>query len=195
MATDHELAVPESHGKVSVIDTDTGKIIATIAVNPFPAGAASRPDGRFVYVLDTQGDPAVIDTASHECTFPFGGGTLTGQRSAFTPDGQLAYMIGDADTQISVIDVATNQQHHVLEASGLTTDVAVTPDGRFVYIAQRTGHQISVIKTGTAMRPTHPVTWPGTADGIAMMPDGLSAYVSDRHSSAVRVIPVQPRTA
>ena len=130
---------------------------------------AIQPDGRFVYVLDRDGDPAVIDTASQERTFPFGG-QLSVERIAFTPDGQLAYMIRDADTQIFVIDVATSQLVNSLEASGLTTDLAVTPDGRFVYVAQRTRHQLSVIETGTTMFPTHPVSWSGTADGIAMMP-------------------------
>jgi sugar lactone lactonase YvrE len=45
------------------------------------------------------------------------------------------------------------------------------------------------------MRPTHPVSWSGSADGIAMMPDGLTAYVSDRRSRAVHVIPVGPHSA
>src|SRR6266542_922347 len=142
---------------------------------------AIQRDGRVVYVLDRDGDPAVIDTASQERPCPFG--------------GQLAYMIHDADTQIFVIDVATSQLVNSLEASGLTTDLAVTPDGRFVYVAQRTRHQLSVIETGTTMFPTHPVSWSGTADGIAMMPDGLTAYVSDRQSRAIQVIPVQPQTA
>jgi YVTN family beta-propeller protein len=161
VATDHERAMPEGQGKVSVVDTETTTVIARIAVNPFPAGAAIDPDGSLVYVLDTEGDPALIDTASHERTFPFGS-TLTGERIAFTSDGQLAYMIRDADTQIFVVDVVTRQLHQVLDASGLTTDLAVTPDGRFVYITQRTSNQISVIDSGTAIVLTHPVTWSGT---------------------------------
>lgn len=194
VATDQEVDGPEGHGRVSVIDTEANAVIARIVVRPFPAGAAIRPDGRFVYMLDTEGDPAVIDTGSQERTFPFGT-TPNGHRMAFTPDGRLAYMIRDSDTQIFVIDVATSGLHQLLEASGLTTDVAVTPDGRFVYLTQRTAHQISVLETGVVMVPTHPVAWSGTADGIAMMPDGLTAYVSDRRSRAVRVIPVGPQTA
>jgi YVTN family beta-propeller protein len=190
VATDQEVGMPEGQGKVSVIDTGTKAVIARIVVDPFPAGAAITPDGRFVYVLNTEGSPAVIDTASHERTFPFD--SPIGRRIAFTPDGKLAYAVDDAGTQIFVIDVATSRLHQLLEASGLTTDVAVTPDGRFVYITQRTRHQISVLETGTVMVPTHPVSWSGTADGIAMMPDGLTAYVSDRRSRAVQVIPVAP---
>jgi YVTN family beta-propeller protein len=194
VATDQELGTPEEQGKVSVIDTDTKTVIARIAVDPFPAAAATTPDGRFVWVLDTEGSPAVIDTASQERTFPFGS-TAMRHRVAFTPDGRLAYGIDDANTEILAMDVATNQLHQLLEASGLTTDVAVTPDGRFVYITQRTAHQISVLETGAVMRPTHPVSWSGSADGIAMMQDGRTAYVSDRRSRAVHVIPVGPHSA
>jgi YVTN family beta-propeller protein len=193
VATDHEVGLPEGEGKVSVIDTHASKVVATVVVRPFPAAAAITADGRVVHVLDTEGDPAVIDTASLERTFPFDG-TLAGERIAFTPDGQLAYLIRDAGTQIIVIEVASSRLHHQLEASGLTTDVALTPDGAFVYITQRTGHQISVIRTGSIMAPIHPVAWSGTADGIAVMPNGRTAYVSDRQSRAVHVIPVQAHT-
>jgi DNA-binding beta-propeller fold protein YncE len=100
--------------------------------------------------------------------------------------------VRDADTQILVIDVATQRLQTQLEASGLTTDVAITPDGGTVYVTQRTSHQVSVLETGVTMVAKHPVSWSGTADGIAIVPDGKSAYVSDRRSRAVRVIPVGP---
>jgi YVTN family beta-propeller protein len=189
VATEHEEL--DGQGMVSVIDAETEDVVATIGVNPFPAAVAIRPDGRFAYVLDLDGDPAVIDTVSLERTFPFGG-QLSAARIAFSPDGAHAYAIRDADTQVFVIDGATAETVQMLEASGLTTDLAVGPDRR-VYVTQRTRHQLSVFETGTPAAPSHPVGWSGTADGIALMPDGRTAWVSDRASRAVRVVPVGPR--
>ncbi|MEA2462171.1 MAG: hypothetical protein QOH90_2348 [Actinomycetota bacterium] len=191
VATESEVGTPEGQGKVSVIDTEKGAVVAKIVGSPFPAAAAATPDGRSVWVLDTEGPPALIDTSTHQGTLP-PGFDLGGTRIAFTPDGRLAYAVRDADTQILVIDVANQRLRTGLEASGLATDVAITPDGGTVYVTQRTSHQVSVLDTGVAMVAKHPVSWSGTADGIAIMPDGKTAYVSDRRSRAVRVIPIGP---
>jgi YVTN family beta-propeller protein len=185
VATEHEES--DGQGTVSVIDAEAGDVVARIGVNPFPAAVAIRPDGRFAYVLDHDGDPAVIDTESHERTFPFDG-QLSAFRIAFSPDGARAYAVRDADTLVFAIDVATAALVQVLEVSGLTTDLAVGPDRR-VYVTQRTRHQLSVFEAGVTAPPSHPVGWSGTANGIALMPDGRTAWVSDRASRAVRVVP------
>jgi DNA-binding beta-propeller fold protein YncE len=187
VACERELAASEEQGTACVVGLAAGAVEARIAVGPFPAAVAATPDDREVYVLDTAGDPAVIDTATLERSFPFGSAP-TGHRIAFVPDGSLAYAILDADTQINVLDPGTHALRHVLPASGLTTDVAVTPDGSAVYVTQRTRHQLSVLRSGVVASPEHPVAWAGTADGIAIAPDGRTAYVADRQACAVRVV-------
>ena len=191
VSTNSEVNPPSERGTVSVVDTTTMAVIATIAINPFPSGVGITPDGRRVYALDTEGDPAVIDTATHEAVFPFLSSPV-GDRIAFTPDGTLAYMVKDAEPMIIAIEVATNRLVTLLDTdNGLATDVAITPDGRFVYVTDRTFHLISVLEAGVVDKPaTHPVQWFGTANGIAIMPDSRTAYVTDRQSKAVRVIPV-----
>jgi len=49
-----------------------------------------------------------------------------------------------------------------------------------------------VIDTATQKIVGTPVTWSGSADGLAIMPDGSKSYVADRRSRAVHVISVQP---
>jgi DNA-binding beta-propeller fold protein YncE len=72
VATENEAGLPEGQGKVSVIDTAKGAVVAKIVGSPFPAAAAETPDGRSVWVLDTEGPPALIDTSTHQRTFPPG---------------------------------------------------------------------------------------------------------------------------
>jgi YVTN family beta-propeller protein len=193
VATDQELAMPEGQGKVSVIDTDSKVVVATLSVDPFPSAAAITPDGRFLYVLETGGTPAVIDTATHERTFPFES-EIGGGRMAFVPDGRHAYVVDEDVDVIQVLEVATHRVATVIGIfGGRSTDVAVAPDGRHAYVTQRPGtssepHRVFVIDTATQKLVGVPIEWSGSADGLAITPDGLIAYVSDRSSRAVRVV-------
>ncbi|MGB8899828.1 MAG: cytochrome D1 domain-containing protein, partial [Methylocella sp.] len=77
---------------VSVIDTASNIVVATVAVGLFPYGVAVTPDGKHVYVVN-QGDRtvSVIDTASNTvvATVPVGSCPFA---VAFTPDGKYAYV-------------------------------------------------------------------------------------------------------
>jgi len=113
--------------------------------------------------LDTEGDPAVIDTTTNEANFPFLGSPV-GDRIAFTQDGTLAYMVEDANTLTIGIEVATNREVALLDTdNGLATDVTITPDGRLVYVADRSHHLISV--SGPEWPTSPPRTYSGGRTG------------------------------
>jgi YVTN family beta-propeller protein len=182
----------ESQGTVKIIDAKTKAIIASIALSPCESAVAITPDGRFVYVLDSFGfGPAVIDTATHDLTFPLRTNIACG-RMAFTPNGLLAYLFSDGDFG-EVYDLATRKIIAAFDLfGGNSTDVAITPDGRHVYVTQRPGKSagghLLVIDTATQRRIDPPIDVPGSADGLAFTPTGQIAYVSDRHSRAVHVV-------
>src|ERR1700730_5117395 len=80
---------------VSVIDTATNTVTATITVGSVPVGVAISPDGTRVYVTNSQpasatGTASVIDTASNTAiaTIPVG---LGPNGIAVTPDGNRVY--------------------------------------------------------------------------------------------------------
>jgi YVTN family beta-propeller protein len=51
---------------VSVIDTTTNTMVATVRVGPLPTGVAITPDGAFAYVANADGNTvSVIDTATN----------------------------------------------------------------------------------------------------------------------------------
>src|SRR5215510_7421659 len=98
---------------VSVIDTATNTVIATIPVgrDVFPPaqpwGVAVTPDGREVYVTDFH-SVSVIDTATNAVTariFPVSTGPGP-SGVAVTPDSRKVYVT--SDNIVSVIDTATN---------------------------------------------------------------------------------------
>ena len=94
---------------VSVIDTATNTVTATIPVGHEPFGVAVHPDGSTVYVTNSgDGTISVIDTATNTVitTITVGGDILYG--IAATPDGSTLY-VANAYGSIAVIDTATNK--------------------------------------------------------------------------------------
>jgi YVTN family beta-propeller protein len=184
-------------GAVKVIDVNTKAIIASLAFSPCESAVAITPDGRFVYALDSFGfGPAVIDTATHELSFPLRTNIACG-RIAITPNGLLAYLVSDDIDSGEVYDLTTRKIITVFDLfGGNSTDVAVTPNGRQVYVSQRPGKsaggRLLVIDTATQRRVDPPIKVPGSADGLAFTPNGKAAYVSDSRLRAVHVVAVRP---
>ena len=98
----------DGSGNVSVIDTATNSVTATITVGSAPEGVAVSPDGSTVYVANQHSNNvSVIDTATNRvsATIPVGsepGGV------AVTPDGSKVYVANLASKTVSVIATATN---------------------------------------------------------------------------------------
>src|SRR5437868_8414731 len=93
---------------VSVIDTASNTVTATVAVGPNPTGVAVHPAGTRVYVANqSSNNVSVIDTASNTVTATVAVGTFpTGV--AVNPAGTRIYVTNQASNTVSVLDTATN---------------------------------------------------------------------------------------
>jgi YVTN family beta-propeller protein len=122
------------HNTVSVIDTATHAVIATVTVGFEPTGIAVTPDGAFVYVVNGSAHTvSVISAATNTVvatvpvgTFPIG--------IAITPNGAFAYVTNQFASNVSIIDTATNT---VVDTIPLTVPpgmLAFTPNGAFAYV-------------------------------------------------------------
>src|SRR5580704_7617125 len=95
-------------GTVSVFDTATNIVVATIPVGSDPFAVGITPDGRHVYVANiSSNNVSVIATATNTvaATVPVG---VTPRGVAITPDGTQAFVTNYGSSTVSVIATASN---------------------------------------------------------------------------------------
>ncbi len=172
---------------VSVIDTATNDITATVNVGNHPWGVAVRSDGKVVYVTNVyNNNVSVIDTATNTVK-----ATVNGFKEpwgvAVTPDGKMVYVANSASNKVSVIDAATNTIAETVIVGTDPRGVAVTPDGKTVYVTNQNNNNVSVIDTVTNKVITN-VDVGSQPWGVSISPDGTKVHVANYGSSTVSVI-------
>ena len=136
---------------VSVIDTASNTVVATVGVGNRPIGVAITPDGSRAYVANSNSNSvSVIDTASNTVVATVAVESYP-QGVAITPDGSRAYVANTFSNSISVINTASNTVTATVGVEAAPSAVAITPDGNHVYVTDGsfTFGSVSVIDTVT----------------------------------------------
>src|SRR5712664_228295 len=134
---------------VSVIDTATYRVVATIPVGQYPAGVAITPNGAFAYVANYNSNSvSVIDTVTNSVTATVTVGTGP-WGIAITPNGALAYVTNYTSASASVISTATNTVLATVALGSPAWGVAITPNGAYAYATTPGTNHVSVINTAT----------------------------------------------
>jgi YVTN family beta-propeller protein/autotransporter-associated beta strand protein len=174
---------------VSVINTATNTVVATIPVGSFPLLVAVSPDGTRVYVANPGSDTvSVINTATNTvfATIPAGNQPVG---VGVTPDGARVYVTNRNVNTVSVINTATNTVFATIPVGDNPTGVTVTPDGTRAYVTNAGSDNVSVINTATnTVVATIPLGFLATPQIVAVTPDGTRAYVTNAFTNTVSVI-------
>ena len=134
---------------VSVINTATNAVVATIAVGNQPYGVSNSPDGSRVYVTNFGSDNvSVTNTATNTvmANIPVGYNSFGVSTS---PDGSRVYVANPGSNYLSVINTATNTVVATIAVGNFPIGVSTSPDGSRVYVANYQSHNVSVINTAT----------------------------------------------
>ncbi|MBI3068125.1 MAG: YncE family protein, partial [Betaproteobacteria bacterium] len=180
-------------GFVTVIDTATNAVVATIPV----AGAvaiAIKPDGTRVYAVDQTGPGvpgtlSVIDTATNTLIAIAATGYGSNHIS-MRPDGTKAYITNGNDSRLTVLNTADNTTVQVNIQSG-PSGSAVTPNGAFVYANNGASNSVSVVNTATNSVVTT-IGVGANPQWIVVRPDGARAYTANLSGNSVSVIDTNP---
>ncbi len=202
---------------VSVINTATKTVVATITVGKEPQGVAFAPDGATAYVTNIEdNNVSVIDTATQTQTTTIAVGQSP-QSIAVTPDGQRAYVPNFDDNTVTVIDLTTHTPlpDPIVVGEG-PLGVAVTSDGTRVYVTNfgaintdegnDNGDTVSFIDTATntvvdtdsetsgvqhlqvGVQPAGVAVIPGTAMDLVKRELKVDAFVANFLDATVSVI-------
>jgi YVTN family beta-propeller protein len=168
---------------LSVIDLQTGKVIATASTGDYPHGLRMSPDGRSIYVANVQdGTVSVIDAASLSEVARIKVGSAPVQ-VGFTPDGRRVYVSLRDENKVAVIDTTARQVIARIEVGRSPIQVHTTPDGRFVYVANQgtetePDNTVSVIDTESGKVVKTIQTGKG-AHGVTISRDGAFVFVTN----------------
>jgi len=142
---------------VSVIDTATNKVIASLIGNSTygigfstPSGVAVSPDGTKVYVTDSIYLYS-FDTKTNEILdrVATGDGYLP-RGIAVSPDGTKVYTVDRGyNGTFFVFDTAKHKIIKTVAVGHNPGGVAVTPDGKKVFVANEGSNNVSVIDSAT----------------------------------------------
>lgn len=179
-----------NHGDatVTVVDTATNAVVATVAVGNQPLAAAVRPAGDRAYVTNQvpAGTVSVIDTAINGVVATVTVGARPSGAAVKSP-GDRVYVTNRDDKNVSVIDTTTNTVVATIPVGNNPLGVAIDPAGTPAYVVNNGDNTVSVIDTTTnAVVATIPVG--NDPSHVTVGPNGRRAYVSNNSNASVTVI-------
>ena len=173
----------DRRGSISVIDTETYRVVGSIAMEFAPDAITVSRDGAHLYATEYHKNSiSVINLKTRAVT-------RRGLRDApiditLGPDGAVAYVTGLHS--LAVIDTAANIAK-ISSVGGLPRGVRFSADGKRAYLIDFAQPSVWVLDTadnsvvGTVAVGGHP-------EGMALRPDGKFLYVTDGRDGIVAVI-------
>jgi YVTN family beta-propeller protein len=187
---------------VSVIDTATNTVSATIPVGPSPLGVAVNAAGTRAYVANFGGQSvSVIDTSTNTVIdlIPLSPNDVQG--IAVSADGSRVYAVGGENGHVSVIDTATDTVIAAIPVGRAPRSVAVNLEGTRVYVGNSTDNDHGGFTVIDATNNTVITAIPVAGDpwGIVVNASGTRVFVAHRASNSaeggrVSVIDAQTNT-
>lgn len=163
-------------GTVSVIDTDTLKVVDTVRVGRKPYTPTVTDSGETAYVTNGgDGTVSVIDTKTNRVT-----NTLRVGADPWTPylvrKSAEAYVVNRSDGTVTVIDTVANVVVATIRVGTDPGSPTVTSNGAIVYIPNRGDGTMSVINTGT--RAVNSIELGRSAGIPHLSPSGDAVYAT-----------------
>ncbi|HEY4327088.1 MAG TPA: cadherin-like beta sandwich domain-containing protein [Mucilaginibacter sp.] len=182
---------------VSVINTATNTVVATIPVGIAPFGVSASPDGSKVYVANSGSSYiSVIDTKTNTVV-----NTIQTGRVPITlvvaPDGSKLYVVVNSNqSNLLVINTAINAITDTISILPGNTGIAISPDGSRVYVANSLGPLVTVINTisKTVIAEINIVGFRSFPIDVAVSLDGKRVFVTNGDLPEVSVIDAATNT-
>jgi YVTN family beta-propeller protein len=201
----------EDGNSVSVIDTRTAKVVATIDVGKRPRGMKIDRAGARLFVAvsglpkcpptvpdeecaklkrDLSADGiAIIDTASQRVVRMLAAGSDPEQFDLSADEKRLFVANEDAG-RASVVDIASGRIIASIPVGIEPEGVTVSPNGRWVFVTNESDHAVSMIDTGS-LKVMRSVSVGQRPRDIAFTPDSRAAYVTGEFDASLYRVGLQ----
>src|SRR5215467_14225873 len=186
----------EVSGDMSIIDSGTYQVLATVPLGKRPRGIHASPDGKTIYVALSGSPIAGPDVA--ESTLPPPDKSADGigvfdvkqnkivriiragsdpENFDVSPDGTKLFVSNEDDAAVSIVDLASGTVAKTLKMGEQPEGVKVTPDGKYAWVTSEEAGTISVVdpEAGKLVKTIKVGHRPRS---IAFLPDGSRAYVN-----------------
>jgi YVTN family beta-propeller protein len=205
----HVYVTNERSDNVTVIDSVTNDVVATVPLGKRPRGIHASPDKKTIYVA-LSGSPiagpgvdedtlppanksadgiGVFDIQSRKLVKVIHGGSDP-EEFDLSKDGALIYTSNEDTGEASVIDIAAGMvvaAHKVGPEDSEPEGVTTTPDGKFVYVTTENTGEIYVIDT-EAKKVIKNIKVGARPRSVAFFPDSAKAYVTLENDGALAII-------
>ncbi|HEY6495393.1 MAG TPA: YncE family protein [Trebonia sp.] len=180
---------PNSPTSVSVIDTATKKVTATIPTEGAPTQVAFSPDGTRAYVATASGLYTFSAKTLTKAGFTSGLGEP--HSVAVAPNGTV--YVTDTDGNAVKVISPSGQVTATIGVGQLPWDVVVSADGKTAYVANPDSDSVSVISTA-ANAVTATVSVSGDPDTLGLTPDGSQLWIGQRSLANVTLLDTKTAT-
>jgi len=175
-----------NEGTVTVLNTATRAVAATVTVPGTPDGMAMSADGQTLFVANYSDDSvSLVSTSTNRVTrkIPVAGGPSS---VAAGPGGRL-WVASENLNRVSVYSLSPDTLVGQISVGVTPLDIALSPDGSRAYVANNGDGTVSVIDTASlTVIGTLAVGWGPSA--LTVSPDGRLVYVVNGFSDNVSVI-------
>src|SRR5271168_2178863 len=196
----------EVSGDMTVIDSATYNVIATVPLGKRPRGIHASPDRKSIYVA-LSGSPiagpdvdestlpppdksadgiGVFDVAQNKVVRVIKGGSDP-ENFDVSKDGSQLFISNEDDAAVSVVDIASGSVVKSAKVGEQPEGVKVTPDGKLVYVTSEETGTISVLDpaAGKILKTFKVGHRPRS---VAFLPDGSRAYINAENDGTVVVV-------
>lgn len=186
----HAYVVNEGSGSVSVIETTTDEVGATIDVGQRPQGVAVTRGGERLYVSRADGTLIERDMYAKAESAQAKLGRLPSSID-LSPDAKLLAVATGDDGEVVLLELATMRVMSKIPVRGAkrTTNAVFSPDGRWIYATADESSELAVIDVKQGAVESS-IRVGSRLRGIAFLPGGTRAYVAAEQDSEVVVIDV-----
>lgn len=196
----------ELSGDLSIIDGQTRRVMATVALGKRPRGIRASPDGKRLYIA-LSGSPiagpgvdeatlppadksadgiGVFDTASNQLLSVIRG-VSDPEQLAVSPDGSRLYVASEDEGLAVVLKLPHGEREAGIPVGGQPEGVAVSPDGRVAYMTSESDNQVSVIDTHTLRRVAQFASG-ARPRSVVFSADGRQAFVSSENDGRITLV-------